>query len=319
MIQEFQHYFKKAQMKQEQLYEGGSWTNEDINDDLINNVPIYDVVNRRYAAFSSLPEALRYKGLDPKGNGYYFQDIDLNDYDFVVLLYLFRLCGSGINYKPKDTTPWGSHGFGNFWIVNLLREGITNHSEWIDKVPDKGFSNNKGYIIPQFKKKLRNYIQDDSLDLIGWIWYMINECDLEIFEIADIGNEWLIEKGFRRQNFVLTAFAMDLAEYFPTLVDPKSRVKVGSNAKKCLQQIFPYRRGIGTNLDVTNEALDELIHLTGNKNNKMDMEDVCCDFIRYIDNFQSLDHVKKNNGQMYTNSLGKRLLREEAWDRNVDL
>ena len=53
-------------------------------------------------------------------------------------------------------------------------------------------------------------------------------------------NEFLIRIWiYTRQNFVLTAFAMDLAEYFPNLVDPNSRVLVGSNAKKCFTPNFP--------------------------------------------------------------------------------
>ena len=86
---------------QELLYQGGSWTEEDVNDDLIWNVPIYDVVNRRYAAFSSLLEAINEKEKDPKGNGVLFKNSHLSDFDFTALCYLFRLCGSGINYIPK--------------------------------------------------------------------------------------------------------------------------------------------------------------------------------------------------------------------------
>ena len=40
-----------------------------VNDDLIFNVPIYDMLDRRYAAFSSFPEALKKKENDPKGHG----------------------------------------------------------------------------------------------------------------------------------------------------------------------------------------------------------------------------------------------------------
>ena len=71
MLEIFKEYYRKANMMQELKYEGHHHTEQDVNDDLIWNVPIYDVVNRRYAAFSSLLEAIKYKEKDPKGNGIY--------------------------------------------------------------------------------------------------------------------------------------------------------------------------------------------------------------------------------------------------------
>jgi len=35
------------------------------------------------------------------------------------------------------------------------------------------------------------------------------------------------------------------------------------------------------------------------------MEDVACDFIRYIENFQSKHHIEKNNGIKYYNNVLK--------------
>jgi len=123
MLDQFKDYYNKAKLNQERLYQDYKWTKQDINDDLVWNVPIYDVINRRYAAFSSLLEAIRLKDKDPKGNGNYFLNTNFTNFDFIFLSYLFRLCGSGINYIPKKDMPWGSHGFGNFWIVDSIRNG----------------------------------------------------------------------------------------------------------------------------------------------------------------------------------------------------
>ena len=90
---------------------------------------------------------------------------------------------------------------------------------------------------------------------------------------------------------------MDMAEYFPNLVDRDSDVYVGSNAKKCLKMIMP-----GVNHDY---ALRHLCELTGGHSKPYDMEDVACDFIRYTQNFQSEDHVKYNNGIKYYNNVLK--------------
>lgn len=304
MLVEFQDYYKKAKLNQQRLYEGYSWTKEDINDDLVWHVPIYDVVNRRYAAFSSLLEAIMLKDKDPKGNGNYFVDTTFTNFDFVFLSYLFRLCGSGINYIPKRDLPYGSHGFGNFWIVDSIKNGRYTKEQWLEDLPDKKFSDNKGYLLPMIPKGLNAFIKEDALELVTHITENL-KWSPEIYQIVDIGNKWLIDRGYKRQNFVLCAFAMDLAEYFPNVISRDSKVYIGSNARKCLKQIFPNAKGIGSNLDMTNDCLDYLCELTGNYSKKYDMEDVACDFIRYMNNFQSKHHIEFNNGIKYYNNVYK--------------
>lgn len=302
MLEQFKDYYKKANMMQELKFQGIHYEESDIDDDLVWNVPIYDVVNRRYAAFSSLLEAIIKKDKDPKGNGKYFdkclENMD-SDFDMFYLCYLFRLCGSGINYKPKSSDiPFGTHGFGNFWIVNLLVDGKCNYSSWLENIPEKGFCDVKGYLLPMIKGGLRNFILSESNGLVEHLFnYVMNSSvKIDIKSIVDTGNKYLRERGFKRQNFVLTAFAMDLAEYFDE-VDESSDVYVGSNAKKCLKMILPKMKH--------DDALRYLCDITGGKSNPMDMEDVACDFIRYIENFQSKEHVDFNNGKKYKNNVCK--------------
>lgn len=299
MLEEFISYYGKAKKMQELKFEGKTWNESDVNDDLVWNIPIYDVVNRKYAAFSSLLEAVKKQENDPKNNGIYFEKSKLIfDSDFVMLCYLFRLCGSGINYKPKQDLPFGSHGFGNFWIVDLLTKGIITQEEWIDNIPDKGFCDVKGYLLPMIKGGLNNFIKKESIDFVNFLFtFVIKGDQVGIKTIVDAGNKYLMDRGYKRQNFVLTAFAMDMAEYYPRLVDSNSDVYVGSNAKKCLDKILPKMN--------KDKALRYLCDLTGNVSKPYDMEDVACDFIRYIDNFQSDDHIKMNNNIKYRNNVCK--------------
>ena len=164
MLEVFKTYYSKAKMMQELKYQAFNWTKEDINDDLIWNVPIYDVVNRRYAAFSSLLEAIKYKENDPKGNGIYFNSLQerMTDKNFIKLCYLFRLSGSGINYKHKkeDQEPFGTHGFGNFWIVEELKKGCSFYEDWISCIPENKFCDVKGYLLPMISGGLRKFIKD---------------------------------------------------------------------------------------------------------------------------------------------------------------
>jgi hypothetical protein len=297
-LDNFLQYYKKAKKMQELKFENIQWNESDIDDDLVWNIPIYDVVNRKYAAFSSLLEAIKKQENDPKGNGKYFiKSKEIKNIDFITLCYLFRLCGSGINYVPKKDLPFNTHGFGNFWIVDLLKDGITDSYIWIDNLPDNKFCDVKGYLLPMIKGGLNNFIKTESIDLVNNIYNYIIKEKVGIKDVVDYGNSYLLKKGYKRQNFVLTAFAMDLAEYFPDIVDRDSDVYVGSNAKKCLKLILPNLK--------ENKALRYLCEITGGFSKPYDMEDVACDFIRYLDNFQSEDHIKLNNGIKYYNNVYK--------------
>lgn len=297
-LDNFLQYYKKAKKMQELKFENIQWNESDIDDDLVWNIPIYDVVNRKYAAFSSLLEAIKKQENDPKGNGKYFiKSKEIKNIDFITLCYLFRLCGSGINYVPKKDLPFNTHGFGNFWIVDLLKDGITDSYIWIDNLPDNKFCDVKGYLLPMIKGGLNNFIKTESIDLVNNIYNYIIKEKVGIKDVVDYGNSYLLKKGYKRQNFVLTAFAMDLAEYFPDIVDRDSDVYVGSNAKKCLKLILPNLK--------ENKAIRYLCEITGGFSKPYDMEDVACDFIRYLDNFQSEDHIKLNNGIKYYNNVCK--------------
>ena len=60
----------------------------DINDELIYNVPIYDMGQRKYAAFCSFTEAIWKKEDDLKGNGHHFSHHNIkDDFDWFMLFY----------------------------------------------------------------------------------------------------------------------------------------------------------------------------------------------------------------------------------------
>lgn len=308
MLEEFKFYYNQAKLTQQYKFEKTITRDEydtHVVDPLVRNIPIYDVVNRRYAAFSSFPEAIVKKHGDPKGNGRYFcANTVPHDEHLASLLYLFRLTGSGINYIPNtENSPWGTHGFGNCWLVECIRSGRYRRNSWLDQLPDSNFCDVKGYMLPMISGGMYNFIKSGApYDLVDDIWRYINDggTPREIYEVVEYGNSLLLGMGLKRQNFVLCAFAMDLAEYFPKLVKRDSRVLLGTNAKKCFKRVFPGRKN---NFKEHNDGLKELCDLTGNYSLPYDMEDVMCDFIRYIDNYQSPAHIAANNGIKYENSL----------------
>lgn len=295
-------YHEKSLLMQKHYFENDKKENlkELVNDDLIYHVPIYDMLDRRYAAFSSFLEALDKKENDPKGNGILFKDhLVNNEFDLFMLYYLFRLCGSGINYKP------GSHGFGNFWIVELIKKGYYSHHEWIKYIPENRFSDNKGYLLPQFSIGLKKYIENYSTDLIKYLYNEVKSRKHGIIELVDKGNIWLKEYGFKRQNFVLSAFSADVAEYFPQYVDQSSMIYAGTNAQKCIKAIFG-------KCDQS-EAIDFLAKRYNSVPYSVE-DSRLCDPVRYFLEYQSKYHIEKNNGNIYkNNSILKKIWNDQQY------
>ena len=322
-------YHTKTMLMEKHIIEkipfNGDFENK-ISDDLIYNVPIYDMGSRRYAAFCSFTEAVWKKEKDVKGNGIYFSKHEIsNDFDWFMLFYLFRLCGSGINYKPKENSFFssfeGTHGFGNFWVVDSIINGKFSHQEWLSELKklNKPFSDNKGYLLPQFSFKelnsnhLKKFILDYSIDLVEHIYNFILNEKKDIYQITDEGNKWLNSKGFKRQNFVLTAFAADLSEYFPNKVDKHGMVYAGTNATKCIKAIFPKINKKVSEFEYINDVLSFQSKRYGLT--PIDCEDSRnCDVVRYLQEYQSKHHILKNNGViMKNNSILKKIWGNEKY------
>ncbi len=259
-----------------------------VNDDLIFHVPIYDMLDRKYAAFSSFPEALKMRERDPKGYGIKYKDHKLEyGFDHFMCLYLFRLCGSGINYKP------GSHGFGNFWVCNEILNGKYKHQDWLNSIPEFRFSDNKGYLLPQFSIGLRNFIQNYSKNLVEFLYILLLNKKMTIIEFVNIGNKWMNDNGFKKTTFVLSAFAADVAEYYPNMIDPWSMIYAGTNAKRCIRAIF----------GKTNEfKAIEFLSARYNAPPYSVEDSRLCDPVRYFEEYQSKYHIEKNNNVIYKNN-----------------
>lgn len=283
-----------------------------VNDDLIFNVPIYDMLDRKYASFCSLLEALERKEKDPKGNGIFFlnapkiTEMDLRD--ALGLFYLFRLCGSGINYTPKIDKPFGTHGFGNFWVVDSIANQRFKLDEWLEDLRhvDGPFTDSKGYLLPMISYKdiksghLKRFILEEIDGILNHMEKFLVGDRKTLIGFIDHMNLYLKSRGFRNQNFVLSATSADVAEYFPGLIDPKSSFYAGTNAKKCIKAIFTKNKG------VKNETFFiEAINFIADRydSEPYSVEDSrMCDVYRYLYNFQSKQHIEKNRGVVYKNN-----------------
>jgi hypothetical protein len=306
VLEALDEYHERSLLMQKVLYDktlnmSKDELKEKVNDDLIFHVPIYDMLDRKYAAFSSFPEALHKKNLDPKGHGKRYENHKVtNEFDWFMFLYLFRLCGSGINYKPD------SHGFGNFWINNSILNEKYTYQEWLQDIPKDKFCDNKGYLLPQFSIGLRSYILKYSKNLVEHLYTQVKTYGKHnIIEFVNKGNEWLNFHDFKRQTFVLSAFAADIAEYFPEYVEQNSMIYAGTNAKKCIKAIFGKCDEF--------EAIDFLSKRY--EAPPYSVEDSrLCDPVRYFLEYQSKYHIERNDGNIYkNNSLIKTKWKQEEY------
>jgi hypothetical protein len=318
LLEALDEYDKKSLLMQQHgslgmPYDGNLY--EDVNDDLIYHVPIYDTAHRKYAAFCAFTEAVWHKENDVRNMGKHFNHHDIKDeFDWFMLFYLFRLCGSGINYVPRYKTDGikdilGTHGFGNFWVVDSILNGKYTWPEWKEDLKKRirPFTDNKGYLLPQFSfegqtgNHLRRFILDHSEDLVRSIYDRVVGGRQDIYQVTDYGNNHLNNIGFKKQNFVLTAFAADLGEYFPNYVNPRGWVYAGTNAVKCIKAIFPKVSPKIKEFEYINEVLQ---FLSKRYNlNPIDCEDSrACDVVRYFQEYQSPDHIIKNNGKIMSNN-----------------
>jgi hypothetical protein len=100
---------------------------------------------------------------------------------------------------------------------------------------------------------------------------------------------WLRSNGFKQYKFIVTAWVMDMAEYYPQFVDQDSHCYMGKNAMRSLDLMY-------TSKDIPKKkfydvALDDLCKTLNNK--PYNLEDVLCDSVRYWANYVPKNYEDK--------------------------
>lgn len=300
-LEDFTMYYKKAQQMELKSL-GKDYIK--VKDPLMENVHIYNCTERRNAGFSNILEDMWYG--NPKYKTYAGAEIpgilpmkkqNFDIYTWHYLFLLHRITGSGASFDPD-------HGYRNTVIPDLLQ-----YDDWSDmikyiKAINKPIFTSKGNQIPPFNKPTPPYMK-------GGIEYLVEVAPIVTCTYVD----WLLEKlqkkeivgikqavdklldiqtmlGWKRFKFCLTAFAMDTAEYYPQLVDPMSHCYYGKNALEAMDLIFgPYKHKVrGVSKAKRYDLLMEFLCSThgkvdGEPNYPYNMEDVLCDYIRYVENY----------------------------------
>jgi len=299
-----------------------------VDDDLMNAVSIYDTVNRRYAGFSKVLEDLHY-GPEPIK---YRQALTKKAYSFSHVQWQYihlvhRITGSGASFE-KD------HGYRNtivFEVADAIEQGgIDLAKEVVLKWDHKGKAmfTSIGNQIPPFNKPTPPFTRGGIEYLVNFAPRIANDYASWLVDQARAGNyvgireavDYVLDLqsklGLKRYAFVLTAFVMDSAEYFPYLVDPSSHCYYGKNCTECLDLIgdIDGKKEIGYDLIMeslcadceevqaqfvadrkaagqpTPELLAPVVDVpirpgSSKLARPYDVEDVACDYIRFIENY----------------------------------
>ena len=105
---------------------------------------------------------------------------------------------------------------------------------------------------------------------------------VNIREIVDYMCEWNRERGMKRFHFQFTATAADLADYYPDMIDQWSHMYYGKNAKESMD-MFAEKLGRYKKDLYYDYVMEAAVKDTGGA--PRDLEDVMCDYIRYVENY----------------------------------
>jgi hypothetical protein len=296
---DFVHYMKKAAALQDMNL--GTETGRDVHtqqvgDPLMDYVTIYDVVERRYAGFSNAPQQLWCGSKNPK-RWQARPEFDKLQAQWpistwLLIFLLHRITGSGASFAHD-------HGFRNSILPELgercqtMDEVITY---WLEaQRAGRPLFTSIGNQPPQFGAAPTHWKPS------GWyvhqhaprvVQQMLDHFDaasqpLGVRAAVDLANEYNLAHGLKRFSFVYTAWIMDIAEYFPQWVEPRSHCYYGKNADEAFGLLFDRPRGMRQ--DQFDEAAMEAVGEEFRRlrpdltDYPMSLEDVACDYIRYIE------------------------------------
>lgn len=319
--EDFLFYYRKAQVLQckNLLIVDQEST---VSDPLMDNITIYDTVNRRQAGFSKALEDIH--GVRQRKDliRYPNHEGELDAMTFHFLHLFHRFTGSGASFEPRLLKDGSlnprEHGYCNNKVNDLANlRYIDQMNEFIVKctVP---MITSKGNQPPSIKngdpakyRLAQQYYFDNFAKqfIYDYMTFLINheyehDKSVGIKAAVDFCCAWHKERGFKQWKFVLTAFVMDTAEYYPDFVDPSSHCYYGANCIRGFDLCFEKEK-----TDPRNKAefyelcMARTCEAVGGK--PYDVEDVFCDYIRYLKEYIPKGYEHLTPEQRLNNSLLK--------------
>ena len=324
---DFLLYYEKAKILQDRNL-GFLPPDTKVNDPLMDNITIYDCVERRVAGFSNMLQQLWYGSQNPKKHQINTNfDVLRHGWSLDTWLYVFlthRMTGSGASFEHD-------HGFRNS-ILPTFGKQCLDITEMVDmiKMWNRPMFTSIGNQPPSIKKPnnspyatggawfLCEYAPEFIKDLSAWLRQGSVK---SIRGTVDWCIDWIVERGFKRFKFVLTAFAMDIAEYFPLLTDPYSHANYGSNAVKTLD--LCYDSNGSKNAAFHDAAMDHLCQSVtaqfGTRVKPMDIEDVLCDSQRDWGNYVPKGYEYLRPDQVENRSIVTDFPKHATYNKHLEM
>ena len=317
---DFLLYAAMAKEVQNKCNLGGEPYVGSCGDDLIENVTIYDTVERKHAGFQNMIQDLWFADHAPK---YYKWNEDhkkrnksyrglhevwtRREWLFVFLTH--RITGSGASFEVD-------HGYRNTILPELAKlEKVEDMVEWIRNY-DGVMYTSIGNQIPAFPKPRdqyktggKVYFGEYALQLVDDVWDFVDSINSTgrkalIREIVDFMCQWNRERGMKAFHFQYTATAADLADYYIDIVDEGSHMYYGKNAQEAMD-LFATKTGRINKAQFYDVVMEEAKTHTGGF--PKDLEDVMCDYIRYVENY-----IPDNREKTYAH-----LDRKKIWNNSI--
>jgi len=308
---EYIRYFNLAKDQQEKCnvsltppYGMISHVESNMNDDLLHHVELYDVVERKYAGFSQIVNDCFYGWTDQHP---YWKKMEAgkithqrdtvahnwtgkhSDFKLPEWLYIFilhRVCGSAINYSTK---PSGYHNTLLFSLHNC--KTIEDMVEMVNNYP-YSFYTSVGYQFPAFPKPpagsrykrggdyyLSEYAPRLARELAE---FLESGGQRSLREIGSFMLDWNVKNNLRQYHFQYAAVVADVADWYPQYVDKTSPFYYGTNAVECISYLAKPLNKMKQE-EFLDQVMEKIYEDTGAY--PYNAEDVCCDFIRWVENY----------------------------------
>jgi hypothetical protein len=308
---EYIRYFNLAKDQQEKCnvslkppYGMISHAESDMNDDLLHHVELYDVVERKYAGFSQIVNDCFYgwtpdhpywekmqagkitSQRDIVAHNWTGKHADFKLPEWLYIFILHRVCGSAINYSTK---PSGYHNTILFGLHNC--KNIEDMVEMVNNYPSS-FYTSVGYQFPAFPKPpesgrykkggdyyLSEYAPRLARDLAE---YLEKGGKRSLREIGSFMLDWNVKNDLRQYHFQYAAVVADIADWYPQYVDKTSPFYYGTNAVECISYLAKPLTKMKPEMFL-DQVMERIYVETGAY--PYNAEDVCCDFIRWVENY----------------------------------
>lgn len=305
---DFLSYYKKAELQQELCNLGiVPHAQSGVGDSLMENVHLYDVVERKFAGFGQILNDVFY-GWSPD-HPYWFKmesgratpqrefvtrkwtqaskKFELEEWAFVFLVH--RVTGSAINYSQNPSgyfntiLPELGEADDLLDMVDIIRSSKTTKFTSIGyqypqfPKPPEGFRIGGDYYLCEFAPKL-------AREFSNWLRTGKPKTFRQMGEWA---LNWNVRHGLKRYKFQYAAWVADFADFFPEYVDRESPFYYGSNAVECISYLVKPKEKMSKE-EFLDAVMMELYEETGSL--PYNCEDVCCDYIRWVENYVKPGH-----------------------------